>query len=53
MAVIAVTAFGALVAVFGTHAYFASAAFAAVGAALIVWSMYMMPPKDETISAPV
>ena len=53
MAVIAVTAFGALVAVFGTHAYFASAAFAAVGAALIVWSMYMMPPKDETISSPV
>jgi PPP family 3-phenylpropionic acid transporter len=52
MAVIAVTAFGALVAVFGTHAYFASAAFAAVGAALIVWSMYMMPPKDETISSP-
>lgn len=47
MAVIAVTAFGWLAGLYGAQAYFASAAFAAVGAVLIFISMRLMQPKQQ------
>lgn len=47
MAVIAVTAFGWLAGIAGVHAYFASAAFAGVGAVLIFVSMRLMAPKTQ------
>jgi PPP family 3-phenylpropionic acid transporter len=46
--VIAVTAFGVLTQMFGFHAYFGSAAFAAIGALLILISMRLMPPKTQS-----
>jgi len=46
--VIAVTAFGVLMQMFGFHAYFGSAAFAGVGAVLILISMRLMPPKTQS-----
>jgi PPP family 3-phenylpropionic acid transporter len=45
MSVIALLTFGWLISFLGAHAFFASAGFAAVGAALIFGSMRMMPPK--------
>lgn len=51
MAVIAVTAFGWLADSFGVHAYFASAAFAALGAGLIFISMRLMAPKNQGAQA--
>lgn len=45
MAVLALLAFGALVDGYGAHAYFASAAFAAVGAVCIWASLRMKPPE--------
>ena len=47
--VIAVTGFGVLMGVFGVHAYFASAAFAAMGAVMIWVSMRLMQPKTDRI----
>ena len=51
MAVIAVTAFGWLSDAYGVHAYFASAAFAAVGGGLIFLSMRLMAPKSQGAQA--
>jgi PPP family 3-phenylpropionic acid transporter len=51
MAVIAVTAFGWLADAYGVHAYFASAAFAAVGGVLIFVSMRLMAPKSQGAQA--
>jgi PPP family 3-phenylpropionic acid transporter len=45
MSVVAVMAFGWIAGVFGVHAYFASAAFAALGSVLIWLSMRMMAPR--------
>jgi PPP family 3-phenylpropionic acid transporter len=45
MGVVAVAGFGVLAGIFGYHAYFASAAFAAIGAAMIFISMRLMQPK--------
>jgi PPP family 3-phenylpropionic acid transporter len=47
MAVVAVAAFGWLAGIYGVHAYFASAAFAAVGGLLIWLSMRMMRSKSK------
>ena len=47
MAVVALTAFGWIAGPLGVHAYFASAAFAAVGAVLIFISMKLMAPKAQ------
>lgn len=47
--VIAVAGFGVLMGMFGVHAYFASAAFAAIGAVMIWISMRLMQPKTERI----
>ena len=47
MAVIAVTAFGWLADAYGVRAYFASAAFAALGGGLIFMSMRLMAPKSQ------
>ena len=49
MGVIAVTGFGVLMGFFGVHAYFASAAFAAIGAVMIFASMRLMQPKTDRI----
>lgn len=45
MSVVAVAAFGWIVAAYGGHAFLASAAFAAMGAALIFASLRMQPPR--------
>ena len=51
MAVIALTAFGWIAGPLGVHAYFASAAFAALGAVLIFVSMRLMAPKSQGAGA--
>ena len=51
MAVIALTAFGWIAGPLGVHAYFASAAFAGLGAALIFVSMRLMAPKSQGAQA--
>jgi PPP family 3-phenylpropionic acid transporter len=51
MGVIAVTAFGWFAGIWGVQSYFASAAFAAVGAVLIWLSLLMMQPKAQAPSA--
>ena len=51
MAVIAVTAFGWLADAYGVRAYFASAAFAALGGGLIFVSMRLMAPKSQGANA--
>jgi len=47
MAAIALAAFGWIAGPLGVHAYFASAAFAGVGAVLIFVSMRLMAPKSQ------
>jgi PPP family 3-phenylpropionic acid transporter len=47
MAVVALTAFGWIAGPLGVRAYFASAAFAGVGAVLIFVSMRLMAPKSQ------
>jgi len=51
MAVVALTAFGWIAGPLGVHAYFASAAFAGVGAVLIFVSMRLMAPKSQGAQA--
>jgi len=51
MAGIALTAFGWIAGPLGVHAYFASAAFAALGAVLIFVSMRLMAPKNQGAGA--
>ncbi len=50
-AVVAVAAFGWIAGAYGVHAYFASAAFAAVGGALIFVSMRLMARKTHGVDA--
>jgi MFS transporter, PPP family, 3-phenylpropionic acid transporter len=49
MGVVAVAGFGVLAGMFGYHAYFASAAFAAIGGVMILISMRLMQPKTDRI----
>ena len=51
MAVVALTAFGWIAGPLGVRAYFASAAFAALGAVLILVSMRLMAPKTQGAGA--
>ena len=51
MAVVALTAFGWIAEPLGVRAYFASAAFAALGAVLILVSMRLMAPKTQGAGA--
>ena len=48
---VALTAFGWIAGPFGVRAYFASAAFAALGAVLIFVSMRLMAPKSQGAQA--
>jgi PPP family 3-phenylpropionic acid transporter len=51
MAVVALTAFGWIAGPLGLHTYFASAAFAALGAVLILISMRLMAPRSHGAQA--
>lgn len=51
MAVLALTAFGWIAGPLGLHTYFASAAFAALGAVLILISMRLMAPRSHGAQA--
>jgi len=51
MSVLTLTAFGWIAGPLGVRAYFASAAFAALGAVLIFISMRLMAPKSQGAQA--